>query len=320
MKIAFLESFLNIRGTSVALHDYAHFNETILGNESIILTEPYHHRAWHHDSSVEVQDKFRRRFQVFTFTNEQEIQAILRDQKVDVLYSIKCGPRVGYCDVLPNVKNIIHVVFEPSDPRGDVYCVISDFLNERSGTNFPVLPHIVHLPDTTENFRQAFNIPEDAIVFGRYGGILEFDVGYVHSAVRRLSQEFPNIYFLFMNTPEFIPPCSNVIFLEKTTDMMRKATFVNTCDAMIYARAQGETFGLAIGEFSCKNKPIFAPKDAPDQMHHRILRDNAVWFENEQDCYEKMRDFRRDDSKDWNMYKDYAPERVMEIFKELIGC
>ena len=34
MKIAFFENFLNVRGTTVALFDYAHYNEVLLGNQS----------------------------------------------------------------------------------------------------------------------------------------------------------------------------------------------------------------------------------------------------------------------------------------------
>ena len=39
-------------------------------------------------------------------------------------------------------------------------------------------------------------------------------------------------------------------------DLNYKVKFINTCDAMIHARAMGETFGLAVAEFSKKNKPV----------------------------------------------------------------
>ena len=314
MKVAFLEGFLNIRGTSVAVYDYAHYNETILGNVSIILTEPFENRSWHHDASVEVQQKFRNRFPVFTYENEDNIRTILDEQCVDVLYIIKSGRRKGICDVFPNVKTIIHVVFDPVEPHGDVYCVISDYLNEANGTNYPVLPHIVSLPETEENFREELGIPEDAIVFGRYGGLAEFDVEEAQRAVARVSHDCPNIYFLFMNTPHFIPHSRNVFHFARTVDSYQKAKFINTCDAMIYGRRQGESFGLAIGEFSSKNKPILAPKEAPDKMHQRILGEHAMWYENEEDCYITLKNYERDLSKNWNMYEQYSPENVMNTF------
>jgi hypothetical protein len=37
VKIAFWDNGLGERGTTVALYDYAHFNEVLLGNKSIIL-------------------------------------------------------------------------------------------------------------------------------------------------------------------------------------------------------------------------------------------------------------------------------------------
>ena len=37
-----------------------------------------------------------------------------------------------------------------------------------------------------------------------------------------------------------------------------KVSFINTCDCMIHARTDGETFGLAIAEFSTLNKPIIS--------------------------------------------------------------
>ena len=38
-KIAFHSNQLCIRGTEVALFDYAHYNETILGNKSYIISD-----------------------------------------------------------------------------------------------------------------------------------------------------------------------------------------------------------------------------------------------------------------------------------------
>jgi hypothetical protein len=39
--IAFLSNKLTLRGTEVALYDYADYNEKILGNKSIIITRDY---------------------------------------------------------------------------------------------------------------------------------------------------------------------------------------------------------------------------------------------------------------------------------------
>ncbi len=320
MKIAFLEGFLNIRGTSIALFDYAHFNETILGHQSIVLTEPFEHRAWHPDGSMDVHTKFKNRFPVFYYTCNNDIQQILEREHVDVLYVIKSGRREGVCDVFPNVKTIMHCVFDPVEPHGDAYCVISEWLNIQHHTQFKVLPHIVYLPETDENLRGVLGIPDDAIVFGRYGGIGELDLPYAHAAIQRISHDFPNIYFLLMNTKQNVaPPSKNVLYFERTVDLHTKTKFINTCDAMIYGRRQGESFGLAIAEFSSRNKPIIAPLEMTDRMHQMILGDNAIWYDHEEDLYDKMKDFKKDNhNKDWNMYRQYSPENVMKIFQEIL--
>jgi hypothetical protein len=231
---------------------------------------------------------------------------------------IKGGRNEGIPGKFPNVKTIVHVVFEPVEPHGDCYCVISDYINVRFGTNLPVLPHIVNVHETTDNFRMGLGIPNDAIVFGRYAGMGEFDSKDAQAAVTRLSQEDSNYYFLFMNTYHFIPPSKNIIYMSRTTDQYIKTKFINTCDAMIYGRCQGETFGLAIGEFSLRNKPIIAPLHAPDKMHQMILGDKGIWYANEEECYEKMKSFRKDLCKDWNMYKKYSPVNVMQTFDEIL--
>lgn len=321
MKIAFLEPFLNIRGTSVALYDYAHFNETILGNESIIFTEPYEHRAWHHDSSGEVHEKFNRRFNVFYYRSTEEIQEVMDKEGVDILYIIKCGQRTGIVpEMFKGIKTIVHAVFDPIDPHGDVYCVISEWLNVEYGTDYQVLPHIIHLPEHSDSLRAQLHIPEDAIVFGRYGGQEEFDIPYVHATIERFAKDHPEVYFLFMNTRQHVPPSHNVIYFDRTVDGMRKRQFINTCDAMMYGRNQGETFGIAIGEFSSCNKPILAPSHAKDKMHHMILKENAIWYGDEEELYGELLSFQKQaEDKDWNMYRSYSPENVMKIFQDVLN-
>ena len=42
MKIAFHQPHLSERGTTVAMFDYAYYNEVLLNNESIIITQKNH--------------------------------------------------------------------------------------------------------------------------------------------------------------------------------------------------------------------------------------------------------------------------------------
>jgi len=326
MKIAFLENFLAIRGTTIALYDYAYFNKHLLKNTSIIITRPYEiNHDTNPDACQEVHDKFKKEFPIHYYLTHADIQSIIHSQDIDVLYIIKSGDMYDGLHSFQNVKTLIHCVFETRQPHGDFYCCISPWVNIMRNTTLPILPHIVYLPDIQEHLRMDLDIPTDAVVFGRYGGIREFNIEECHNVVRRISQEYPNIYFLFMNTPQFCPPQKNVIYLDRTTDMIFKTKFINTCDAMIHGGCEGETFGLAIGEFSIRNKPIFAAKNTSNgdhmyRMHQIILKDNAYWFENEEDLYQKMISFDPKEAqlKDWNMYREYSPENVMNFFNQII--
>ena len=318
MKIAFLENFLNVRGTTVALFDYAHHNETILGNQSIVITRPFNKVTNFDDASIQVYTKFQNRFPTFFYETRDDIQRIIYQEKPDLLYVIKAGTRDDGLYDFAGVKTLVHCVFYPLDAHGDHYAVISHWLNATYNVDHPVLPHIVHLPDVNDDLRAELAIPADAVVFGRHGGFHDFDHPAAQAVVRRIVAESKRFYFVFMNTREFLPYHPNVIFLPKQTCLVQKTKFINTCDAMLYGRVRGETFGLAIGEFSIRNKPVFAAMHCQDRMHQVILSSDAFWFTDEDDLYRQMVNFKPDPHKDWNRYRDYSPEKVMYTFKSII--
>ena len=101
------------------------------------------------------------------------------------------------------------------------------------------------------------------------------------------------------------------------TDLEEKVKFINTTDAMLWARRDGETFGIAIGEFSTKNKPIIAMKIG-DLAHYRILGDNAFWYNDENSLCNILLNFNPEieKNKDWNAYTEYTPENVMNVFNK----
>jgi hypothetical protein len=120
----------------------------------------------------------------------------------------------------------------------------------------------------------------------------------------------------------FCPSLRNIIHLNTITDLHEKRKFINTCDAMIWARSDGETFGLSIGEFSTCNKPIIAYKheNISSNFHIKTLKNNALWFKTADEFVQILTSFNREKVKenDWNMYTDYTPEKVMDIFNRLI--
>ena len=308
VKIAFWDNCLCERGTTTAIYDYAYYNQTLLGNTSIIM-----YNTTRRENNNEVINKFKQQFTVYGVDNFEKVDPILLAEQCDIFYIIKAGEYEGQISRV--IKTVVHCVFNCYQPHGHRYAAVSNWVSGAS--NHSVVPHIVTLPENNNHLRQELNIPDSAIVFGRHGGYDTFDIPYVHNTVYRVAIENPNIYFLFMNTQQFCPPLPNIIHIGQIIDLNKKTAFINTCDAMLWGRTGGETFGLAIAEFSIRNKPVFATK-CGDIDHIEILKDKGIWY-NETNLYDQLTTFDRIESanKDWNAYRDYEPEKVMSIFKRI---
>lgn len=320
MKIAFFVRQYSERGTEVSLYDYAHYNETLLNNQSIIVSfHPDVLQRYGFPLDRDVFERFRRRFTMHLIQSFSEVDAFLRREAVDVYYTQTHGAheRPPYGDVTA-CTYAVHCVFETRQPHGDVYFSISQQLNDRFGTSIPVVPYPVHRGTTTETMRAELGIPDDAIVFGRHGAADTFDIAFAREAVVEVAKANPHIYFLFLNTPAF---CSlpNVLHLPKTVDVEAKQRFINTCDAYLHARSDGETFGLAVAEFAVSDKPIIACTRCTDDAHFRILRDKVYRYTTKDDLVSILQSFRRGDmDMSTNGYKQYTVERVMDAFRQIV--
>jgi hypothetical protein len=310
MRIAFLTNHISYGGTEVALYDYAHFNETLLGNTSIILTRDF--RATH----GEIYAKFADRFPMVYIQTPRDIDAALRLHRIDRLYVIKSGEEDWFGTT--QCKSIVHCVFTTRYPHGSVYCAISDTLNALHGTRVPVLPHMIHVAVHDESYRAELGISPTAIVLGRYGSEDSFDIQFVHSTIVELLDRDPELVFLAMNTREFARH-PRIVYLPRTTDAYVKRKFINTCDVMLHARKRGETFGLSCGEFATCGKPILTYGESPERAHIVALGDKALIYTDSRSLASiiERRAWKTVDMSD-NGYKQYTPERVMDIFKHLL--
>ena len=177
---------------------------------------------------------------------------------------------------------------------------------------------LLNLPENNLNMRKLLNIPPNAIVFGGYGGKNQFNIPYVQKVVYNIAQKNKNIFFLFANFKSFCPKLSNIIHLPIIIDLNEKVNFINTCDAMLWARSDGETFGQAIAEFSIKNKPVITSKIG-FLSHVKYLGNKGIWYSNEKNLTEILLNFnpKIEEQKDWNAYRDYTPEKVMRKFDQI---
>jgi len=311
MKIAFHCNTLGLRGVEIATFDYAKYNEELLGNESIVIsTQPEIYKLSH----PSVIKKFQERFPLFLYDNFGNVEKILDDNNVDVFYAIKAGIIDGI--VSNNRKSVNHVVFQNHQPHGNVYAYVSEWLGKKF--NSPFVPHMITLPDINDDLREELNIPKDAIVFGRHGGADTFNLLFALNVIKTIAQVRNDIYFLFLCTDKFTDASQkNVIYLEGNSDLEYKTKFINSCDAMLHARHQGESFGLAVGEFSIRNKPVITYLHGRDNAHIEMLGSKGIYYNNENELFEIINNFKSDLTRDWNAYRDYNPEKVMDKFKQV---
>lgn len=309
MKIAFHSNQLSLRGTEVSMYDYAKYNEEILGNESIIIAK--HPSIWNYSHPLAIK-KFKDRFPTYQYMNFSEVEPILNEEKVDIFYAQKAGVKDEV--ISKGRKTVIHSVFQHHQPHGDVYAYISEWLGNRFAK--PFVPYMVDLPNVEGNLREELGIPTDAIVFGRHGGLETFDIPFAQQAVSEILNQRSDIYFLFMFTNKFVEH-KNAIFIDGNQSLEYKVKFINTCDAMLHARRVGETFGLAVAEFSICNKPILTYSGQQREFAHLQMLDNkAIRYESKPQLIDLIKNFKVED-KDWNAYKKYDPETVMKIFKKV---
>ena len=235
------------------------------------------------------------------------------------MYAIKSGQKDNVLSL--NIPTMVHAVF-PTNPRqihGASYAYISDWLSRNcSRSKIPTVSHIVDIPTVKGDLRESLGIPENALVIGGFGGQHSFDIPYAISTVIKILEQKNNIYFLFMNFNEFIRH-SRAIFLPGTPEINQKVKFINSCDAMLHARRQGESFGLACGEFSIKNKPVITCSLGKHAHHIETLGSKGLYYHDEVSltaCIHKLPKLLAANL-NWDCYSDkYNPETVMTAFNK----
>lgn len=313
--IIFHDNNLTVRGTSVALYNYADYNERILGNKSIIMARP-------DDYTNVAKKKFTDRFECnFSWFNGVDTLNYAKSVGADYFYTIKAGtPDDGV--LLTEIPTLVHAVFCNNTPHGHKYAYVSDWLAKDQGYNPEThsVPHMIEkLPDPPYDLRERLGIPQNKIVFGCYGGSTEFNISWVHDTIKRVVSERDDIVFLFMNINKFMEDHNNVIHLPGTWVLEEKSAFINSCNAMLHARLYGETFGLACGEFAMENKPIITYGGSHERNHIEILGDYGVYYNNTEELYDILNNLKSYlKYEDYNKpYQNYSPDIIMDKFNRV---
>ena len=311
MNVAFHSNSMSLRGSENALWDYANFNETILGNHSVIC-----HPGKLENVENPTYAKWKARFPLVPYRTKIELSSKLKERGVDILYQIKPGPYDGF--VISGVKNCIHSMFLSDEFHGDCFAYVSRWASRvMTGREESFVPHFVPKFESKMNLRGKLGIPTEAKVFGRHGGWDTFNIPFVRKAVVQHAQQNPEDHFLFLNTEPIrgSENLTNIHYLAATVDPNEKARFLATCDAMLHARRHGETFGLAVGEFAVLGKPVITFADSREKAHLEMLGAYSLLYRNYHEITKTLKKF-HPQSIQGTEYERYAdPTVVMNLFQ-----
>jgi hypothetical protein len=327
MNILFLEETFSLQGTTRALIDYAHFNEKILNNKSYLAfgkkidlypwTESFYKTCL--DNTYE---SLKQRFSFFEYKNYSEIESFIVKNKIDAVYNIKSGEPVGFLS--KEAKMLIHSVFPQPlyNIHGDRFAFVSKWLSDTySNGQIPYVHHMINVPKidiekSRNEIREKLNIPKDAFVYGRIGGFKDFNLPFVYSSIIDALNKRNDLYFVLICTEPFFEH-KRILYLNPILDLKEKYRYISATDAMIHARHHGETFGLAIAEFCALNKPILTWKHGIGKGYIDILKNDAIYYEEEKDLLDIFLNFKPDKNKNYNSYKDFTPEKIMKEFNNV---
>lgn len=316
MNILFHTNQIDVRGTCNALFYYALYNQIILNNKSYIITLNQNQ----HKSDEIALAHFQKNFVILYYNDLESLESCIDNLGIDIVYYISYGKRSDTI-MSSKVKNVIHCVFDMSEPFGDVYAGVSKALAAKFNKTLYV-PHIIGLYPSNEsnNLRDLYKIPTDAIVFGRHGGTDTFNIPFCMDTIVNIVTNFDKIFFVLVNTHPFYSH-KQIIHIDKIIEDDDKRRFINTCDAHIECGTLGHSFGISIGEFSVFNKPSICFDDGTlwNRSHIDILKDKGLYYKDSASFYNILTTFDKNvyALKDNNAYREYNPTDVMQTFKEV---
>jgi hypothetical protein len=257
------------------------------------------------------------------------------------------------------VPTVVHCVFgiEPHGPHTVIplnpYLIHPTTHVVHKSHSDVYLPHMVTPPPPDVMYssrpfvnrvlalKESLNIPRSSLVVCGFGGLDSFSVLPAIEAVFKLAFRFNrqqlNLVFMGLNPFKTILDYFSPSFrlfgddafrrkygihvLNHTYDQSEIETFMGACDVLLHARAIGETFGLAIAEFSVRNKPVLVHFDptlaAHSAEHYRILASKGFYYVTSEDIVGQVSAWIAQGGVpvgDYNAYRDYTPEKVLASY------
>ena len=330
MKIGIHCNQFDGRGTGKVPYDYAIGLQEYINAEIVFVTS----QQSKNEGLVKIKEKFKVTLYDtkpihFQTSEEQKhtkkiLENIVAVEKIDLFHFIKSGENDNIDPA--NCKTGIHCVFSMNEPHGSVYAGVSEYLAKKfNKTDY--IPHIIKYKSPTTDYRKKYNIPKDYFVVGRHGGYGQFNIPFVKDAVKAILDYRKDIFFLFLSTEPFIQH-ERVLYIPWVDNEQEIFNFINSCDVMLHAREDGETFGLSVGEFSVANKPVITwsglfngqKYQRYDICHIDLLNDRVLLYDDGQSLVDLL--FNIDKSfvneHNWDKYSNrFSSENVIKQYAQI---
>ena len=313
MNIAFYVDEMNLRGVANSTYQFAYQNKKILKNRSIIFYNKKNYR-----NNVNVIKRFKKNFKVVGISYFKEIDNYKDKFLIDYLYVQKSGNIDNW--VSNKIKTLVHGVYPQkiNQVHGYRFAYISEWLSKNfSNYKIPFVPLITEVSKSKENLRKKLKIRKDKFVLGCYGGESSFDLKFAQYAIKTAVKKRKDITFIFLNIKKF---CNHnqVKFLKGTTNENFKKKFINSCDAMIYGRSLGESFGLSCGEFAIENKRIISYKFNRHRSHsYNIPASHFIEYNSYNSLVKIFLNLKKNSSNCRNKYKEYSNRKIIKVFQKV---
>ena len=264
----------------------------------------------------------------------------LRELRCDMLYGQKAGDLASppqFDERSLRIPWAVHAVFSSHDPHGTSYAAISQEISSlqcvHDDNHSMYVDYIVDTSpeEITMNVtkiridkRVELGIPDDALVLCRHGGRDTFNIDFVRESVHALVSIDERVHVVLMNTAPLARKHARIHEVKGESTTEGKAKFFALCDAMLHARADGETFGMAVAEFSLRNKPVITYNGENLRgylrAHVNILGDKAIYYRDISSLNAIVDQLVTEGvpKRSWDAYSSYTAERIMPKFERYL--
>jgi len=317
-KIVFYSDHCDIRGTGITIFEFAIGCRDILGHD-VLCAFSRNNKHNHPDAIKKFEDHG---LTMAWFDDVHQAKNIIPSLGYEYVFQIRSeGYNPDYD--FPGMKNLIQqtgVRTPASQAYGHRYSHVSRWVDKFcGGDGSNAVPIPIRLHETKEDLREELGIPKEMTIFARTGGEDTWNLWFANNAIVKALEQNENIGFLFQNTPN-VPSHPRIFHARTTADAEYKRKFINTSDFMLHCRVEGESFGVAVAEFSSANKPVITWSESRERAHIDYLGSKMYQYTTEDQLVNLLIYFDRGGKAkigDWNAYEDFTSEKIMKTFERI---